>query len=193
MDENKKIIYRELQERFVKICWTQKIQEVQASLYFKQNNRQKWYMAIANAITSTSAFVTLVTSSLNSINAQWFLPAITSLIAVISSIITLRFKDGILEDKAFACKQYAAKCRNIRNHYESLMSDTKAGRYTIDELCLQRDKMTEIEDALFLGEIAPHTTSKALKLAKESLIKNKETKTEDYEIEAIVSSHLQEL
>lgn len=38
MEDNIKIIYREIEERFVKICWTQKIQEVQANLYFKLYN-----------------------------------------------------------------------------------------------------------------------------------------------------------
>lgn len=192
MDDNIKIIYRELEERFVKICWSHKVQEVQANLYLKSSSSQKWFIAIVNGFTTTSAFVTLITSALNTINVGWILPAITSVTAVISSIITFRFREGILEEKALACKQYAAKCRNIRNLYEALIADAKAGRYTFEELCLQRDKMTEKEDALFLGEIAPHTTSRAVKKAKESLIKNKETITEESEIKSIVPYYLQE-
>ena len=33
MDNSIKTIYRELEDRYVKICWTHKIQEVQAGLY----------------------------------------------------------------------------------------------------------------------------------------------------------------
>lgn len=193
MDDSIKIIYRELEDRYVKICWTHKVQEIQAGLHLKDNNRQKWCMAMFNGVTTTSAFVTVVTSALKAVDAEWIWPAITSIIAVISSIITLRFKDGVLEDKALACKQYAAKCRNIRNMYEAILADAKAGRFTIDELCSKRDKMTEIEDALFSGEIAPHTTSEAVSIAEKSLIQDKDTQTEECEIKAIIPSHLQEL
>lgn len=193
MEYNIKIIYRELEERCVKICWTHKIQEAQADIYLEKNNNQKWCMAIFNGITTTSAFVTVVTSALKSVNTEWVWPAITSLIAVISSIITIRFKDGVLEDKALACKQYAAKCRNIRNMYIAILADAKAGRFTIDELCSKRDMMTEIENSLFSGEIAPHTTPKAVDIARKSLIQNKDTQTEEHEIKAIIPAHLQEL
>lgn len=193
MDEIFKPVYRELEDRFVKISWTHKVQEIQAGLYQKQSNCQKWWMAVANGITTTSAFVTVVTSAMKSIDGGWVWPAITSIIAVISSIITFRFKDGVLDDKAIVCKQYAAKCRNIRNMYESILADTKAGRYSIEELYMKRDEMTETEDSLFSGEIAPHTSSEAVKLARKSLIIDKDTQTEDHEIKAIVPTHLQEL
>ena len=150
-------------------------------------------MALANSITSTVAFSTVVANGFKLVGAEWIWPAITSVIAVISSIITLRFKDGVLEDKALFCKQYAAKCRNIRNMYEAILADAKASRYTIDQLCSKRDELAELENALFSGEIAPHTTPKAIELAKESLIQNRDTQTEDHEIKAIVPTHLQEL
>ena len=193
MDWDVKIIYRELEDRYVKICWTQKAQEIQAGLYLKKSNHQKWWMALANSITSTVAFSTVVANGFKLVGAEWIWPAITSVIAVISSIITLRFKDGVLEDKALFCKQYAAKCRNIRNMYEAILADAKASRYTIDQLCSKRDELAELENALFSGEIAPHTTPKAIELAKESLIQNRDTQTEDHEIKAIVPTHLQEL
>jgi hypothetical protein len=193
MDNNIKIIYRELEDRFVKICWSHKVQEIQAGLYLKKSNKQKWYMAIANGITTTAAFATAVTNGCKLVGAEWVGPAITSVIGVFSSIITLRFKDGVLEDKALACKQYAAKYRNIRNKYEAILADAKAGRYTIDQLCSKRDEVAELEDALFSGEIAPHTTPKAVELAKKSLIQDRDTQTEEHEIKAIVPTHLQEL
>lgn len=193
MDNNTKIIYRGLEDRFVKICWHHKVQEIQADLYLKKSNHQKWCMAVANSITTTTAFTTVVANGFKLVGAEWVWPAITAVIAAFSSIITLRFKDGVLEDKALTCKQYAAKCRNIRNMYEAVLADAKAGRYTIDKLCSKRDEIAELEDALFSGEIAPHTTSEAVKLAEKSLIQSRETQTEEREIKAIVPTHLQEL
>lgn len=193
MDENIKPIYRELQDRYVKIAWTHKIQEIQAGLYLKKSSCNKWWMAIANGVTTTTAFVTVVTSALKAVDAAWLWPAITSVIAVVSSIITLRYKDGVLDDKAMACKQYAAKCRNIRNKYEALLTDTFANRYNLDELCEKRDALTAEENDLFAGEIAPHTSKEAVALAKKALLENKDSQTEAHEIKAIVPTHLQEV
>lgn len=193
MEEKYFHIYRQVEDRYVKISWTHKIQEIQAGLYIKKSNSQKWWMAIANGVTTTSAFVSVVTNALEVMDTSWVWPAITSLIAVISSIITLRFKDGVLESKASACKQYAAKCRHIRNMYESLLADIKSGCCEFDEMCKKRDIMTEQENALFTGETAPHTTPKAVELARKSLLENKDSLTEQHEIKSIVPEHLQEL
>lgn len=193
MEEQYYHIYREIEDRFVKISWTHKVQEIQAGLYLQRSNCQKWWMAIANGLTTTSAFVSVVTNALESVNVSWLWPAITSTIAVVSSIITLRFKDGVLDNKAMACKQYAAKCRHIRNMYESLLVDAKSGRYNLDELCKQRDNMSEAENVLFAGNIAPHTTQKAVDLARKSLLDYKDSLTEQHEIESIVPVYLQQL
>lgn len=187
-------IYKEIQTRFVKIAWCHKIQEVQAGLYIKISNRNKWWMAIINGITTTSAFGTVATSALEAIEASWVMPAITSVLAVISTIITFRYKDGILDDKATACKQYAAKCRDIRNQYESLLTDIQSGRLSdVETISRKRDLMNETENELFTGEIAPHTTKKAVSIATKALKENQDTLTTDEEIKSIVPLHLQEL
>lgn len=193
MDDKLFPIYKEIEDRLVKISWTHKVQEIQAGLHLKRSSCHKWWMAITNSITTTTAFVTVITSALKACDAAWVWPAITSLIAVVSTIITLRFKDGLLDDKAMACKQYAAKCRDIRNRYEAILADAKAGRYNIETLCAKRDEMTDIENNLFAGETAPHTTAKAVALAKKALLEDKDSLTEDREIKAIVPRHLQEI
>lgn len=194
MNDNYKPIYRELEDRYVKIAWTHKIQEIQAGLYLKSSNCNKWCMAISNGIATTTAFITVVTSALKSIEAEWIMPTITSVLAVISTILTLRYKDGSLDDKAIACKQYAAKCRDLRNRYENLLTDIKTGRITdIETISKKREDMTEYENQLFSGEIAPHTSVEAVKLANKALKENKESLTEDEEIKCIIPSQLQEV
>lgn len=193
MEKELYYVYREIEDRFVKICWTHKAQEIQAGLYLEKSNSQKWWMAITNGVTTTSAFVSVVTNALDAANAAWLWPAITAVIAVIASIITLRYKDGVLDDKANACKQYAAKCRHIRNMYESLLADVKSGSCDINELRERRDNIEGEENALFAGDIAPHTTEKAVLLARKSLLDNKDTLTEEHEIKSIVPMHLQEI
>lgn len=194
MDEKIKPIYKEIEDRFVKIAWTHKIQEVQAGLYLKKSSCNKWCMAISNGVATSTAFVTVVTSALECIDAEWMMPAITSVLAVISTILTLRYKDGTLEDNAVVCKQYAAKCRNLRNKYEALLTDIKTGRFSdIESISLKRDLMTEIENELFAGDIAPHTSEEAVAIAKKALLENEDSLTSETEIKAIVPQHLQEL
>lgn len=194
MQESLQPIYREIQDRLVKIAWTHKIQEIQAGLYVEESNCNKWLMAIVNALTTTSAFVTVVTNALKAIDAAWIMPALTSLLAVVSTIITLRYKDDVLEDKAMMCKQYAAKCRHMRNQYEALLTDIKTGRLLdVETISLKRDLMTELENELFAGELAPHTTKKAVTKATRALKINQESLTTEEEIKAIVPQHLQEV
>lgn len=193
MDDKIFPVYKEIEDRLVKISWTHKVQEIQAGLHLKRSSCHKWWMAITNGVTTTTAFVTVITSALDAVNAAWVWPAITSLLAVISTIITLRFKDGLLDDKAMACKQYAAKCRDIRNRYEAILADVKAGRYNVETLSVKRGEMTDIENSLFAVEIAPHTSDKAVALARKALLEDKDSLTEDREIKAIVPTHLQEL
>ncbi|MCQ2294043.1 MAG: SLATT domain-containing protein [Bacteroidales bacterium] len=194
MDENIKSIYIEIEERYVKIAWTHKIQEIQAGLYLKKSNCNKWCMAIFNGVTTTTAFVTVVTSLLESIDADWVMPVLTSVLAVISTILTLRYKDSVLDESASACKQYAAKCRNLRNKYEALLTDIMTGRFVnVEVISSKRDLMTEVENELFAGDIAPHTTEKAVAIAKKALLENGDSLTTESEIKAIVPQHLQVL
>lgn len=194
MQESLQPIYKEIQDRFVKIAWTHKIQEIQGVLYVSKSNCNKWIMAVINGITTTSAFVTVATNALKAIDAAWIMPAITSVLAVISTIITLRYKDGILDAKAMACKQYAAKCRHMRNQYEALLTDMKTGRLSDIEIISQRrDLMTDFENELFAGEIAPHTTKEAVEKASIALKTNQESLTTKEEIRSIVPQHLQEI
>lgn len=192
MYESIKPIYREIEDRFVKIAWTHKIQEIQAGLYLKQSNCNKWWVAISNGIATTTAFATVITSALEMIDAEWVMPLVTSMLAVISTILTLRYKDGTLDDKALACKQYAAKCRNLRNSYEALLTDIKTGRLSdIEAISQKRDLMSELENELFAGDIAPHTTNKAVDLADKALKGRKESLTSEEEIRSIVPEQLQ--
>lgn len=194
MDEKIEPIYREIEDRLVKIAWTHKTQEIQAGLYLKQSCCNKWWMAVSNGVATTTAFATIVTSALKSLDAEWIMPTITSLLAMISTILTLRYKDGLLEDKAIACKQYAAKCRNLRNGYEALLTDIMTGRLNdIEVISQKRDLMTNLENDLFAGEIAPHTTSEAVDLANKALKDKKESLTSIEEIKSIIPEQLQHI
>lgn len=192
MNEQYYEIYKELEIRYVKIAWTHKIQEIQADLYFKRSSMNKWVMAIASAVTTTSAFATVIMSLCG--KNEWIGPLITSLLSVVSATITFRYKDGTLDNKADECKKYAAKCHDIRNQYESLLTDVMSGRYSdLESICEKRDDLTKLENDLFSGEVAPHTTKEAVTLAEKALKDKEESLTTDEEIMKIVPKHLQKI
>lgn len=194
MNEQIKTIYRVLEERYVKVAWTHKIQECQAGLHLKEENCNRKCMAWLNALTATSAVVTLIWNLIPSIkdHCPWVPVVITAVLSICSSYLTFRYKDQTFGTKAAANKQYAAKCHDMRNKYESLLSDVFSGRLsTLEDVCIKRDELAEEENKLYSSEVVPYTTHEAVKMARKALMVDRDTQTEDSEIRAIVPQHLQ--
>ena len=161
----------------------------------EENKNRKW-MAAINAITTTAAVITLfynVTPWFKD-NAPGIPVVITVGFAVWSSYLTFRYKDQTFATKAAANKQYAAKCHDMRNKYESLLADVYSGRLaTLEEICAKRNELENEENILYSSEIVPHTTPEAVDMARKALMVNRDSQTEDNEIRAIVPQHLQVL
>ena len=188
MTEEIKIQYRLLEERFVKVAWTHKIHEKQADLYISKLGRNKTLLAFTTSFTTTSAVAILFAK----FELDWIIDILTALFAVISTYLTLRYKDNVLEEKANANKQYAAKCLSLRNAYESLMADIKSERITdMATITEKRDKLEQRAIELSECELQPSVTSNAVDLAGKALKEKKETQTSDEEIRAIVPINLQ--
>ena len=196
MNDQIRTVYRVLEERYVKVAWTHKIQECQAGIHLAKENKNRKRMAAINAITTTAAVITLfynVTPWFKD-NAPWIPVVITAGFAVWSSYLTFRYKDQTFATKAAANKQYAAKCHDMRNKYESLLADVYSGRLaTLDEICAKRDELENEENILYSSEVVPHTTPEAVDMARKALMVNRDSQTEDNEIRAIVPQHLQVL
>ena len=196
MNDQIRTVYRVLEERYVKVAWTHKIQECQAGIHLAKENKNRKRMAAINAITTTAAVITLfynVTPWFKD-NAPWIPVVITAGFAVWSSYLTFRYKDQTFATKAAANKQYAAKCHDMRNKYESLLADVYSGRLaTLDEICAKRDELENEENILYSSETVPHTTPEAVDMARKALMVNRDSQTEDNEIRAIVPQHLQVL
>lgn len=188
MDKSLEIQYKLIVDRFVKMAWTHKIQEEQADLYIKEANCLKKWAAIISALTTTSA----VTAIFSLCDVEWIIPTITAILAAISAFLTFRYKDKNLEEKALENKKYAAKCRHLRNKYEALLTDIKSESISdIREIVSRRESLEEKENDLFCGEVAPHTTPKAVELASKALKVNRDSQTSDEEIVAILPTQLQ--
>lgn len=191
MDEAVKTQYKLLIDRFGKMIWTHKIQEKQADIYMRKSKWLKTKMAFWTVLTTTSAIMVAINQILQVLNCEWAGNIITALFAGISSYYVLRYKDESYESKAKENKNYAAKCRRIRNEYESLLTDIKSERVTnLDEIARRRDILEKDEDTLFSGEIAPHTSLEAYKEAEKALKQNKEAISEQDELASIIPENL---
>lgn len=196
MNDQIRTVYRVLEERYVKVAWTHKIQECQAGIHLAEENKNRKWMAAINAITTTAAVITLfynITPWFKD-NAPWIPVVITAGFAVWSSYLTFRYKDQTFATKAASNKQYAAKCHDMRNKYESLLADVYSGKLaTLDDICAKRDELENEENILYSSETAPHTTPEAVDMARKALMVSRDSQTEDNEIRAIVPQHLQVL
>lgn len=60
MDDSTKVLSRVLQERFVKVIWTHKIQFCQATIYRKKNKCHNTVLAVLSVSVSASAITNVL-------------------------------------------------------------------------------------------------------------------------------------
>jgi len=193
METSTKILYRNIEVRYTKVTWTHKIQEKQADIYIQKSKCIKkltcWLTVITagGALASLSSFIPVFSLCGIAINIPVIL---TTVLPIILSYLTLRYGDGVLDTKAKDNRQYAAKVHNLRNLYESLMYEIKANRLSDDDIVHRRNDLEKQENLVY-SEEAPYTSKKANGLAEKALKIDKESTTEEEEIEAIVPKDLQ--
>lgn len=103
MNEQTRIIYRILEERYVKIAWTHKIQECQSEIHLEEFIKQRNQMGLAAALTSSTAIISLIAKCASFIDNKYILlliPIITAGLSAWSTYLTFRFKDRVLEKKS---------------------------------------------------------------------------------------------
>lgn len=193
MEASTEILYRNIKVRYTKVTWTHKMQEKQADIYIQKSKCIKKLTCWLTVITAGGALASLasVISAFNVWGITINIPVIlTTVLPVVLSYLTLRYGDGLLDAKAKENRQYAAKVHNLRNMYESLMYEIKANRLNDEDIVSRRNDL-ENQEHLVYSEEAPYTSKKAYRLAEKALKIDKESTTEDDEIEAIVPKDLQ--
>ena len=185
MEESTKIIYRELQERFVKVIWTHKIHLCQAEINRKKNKRQNTWLCLLSVLVSASAIINIF---------KW-LPdeVIIPTLAVFSlalTFFTILFKTDNLAKAVADNERFAATIRNLRNCYACLLSDIKAGVLSKNQIIEQRKALENDENLIYSG-IVPYTSSEAVELAQKALKTKQDSTTTDEEIALLISQNLQ--
>ena len=184
MDDSTKVLYRVLQERYVKVIWTHKIQLCQAAIYRKKNKCHNTVLAILSVLVSASAITNVL---------KWLPEGImVSMLAILSlalTFFTVLYKAENLGKAAAENEHFAAIMHDLRNRYEGLLSDIKAGMLTKEKIIAKRDALEHEENLIYSG-IVPSTSSEAVKAAETALKTNQDSTTTDEEISLLVSNNL---
>ena len=178
MEDKTIILHQQIAGRLDKVIWTHKIHEEQADIYMKNSRRY----GIAKQILSSANSVGIITILCGLVQNDLWIQIITAITSISTSFVIWKSESCKFESKAEENKQYAAKCHHLRNLYESLMTDIRAGLASIADIVARREKLEQAENLLYM-QIAPHTTSKAVNRASAALNKRKESTTTSEELE----------
>lgn len=189
MEKDTDILYKCIEERGRKVVWTHKIHEKQADIYVCRERRIKIWLIILSAVVMGGTLIKTLDlfNTLPTINniLQWGIV----LLSLGLSFLTLYHKDTNLERLAQENKNKALQVHDLRNKYEALLTDIRAGLLTNKEIIEQRDKLAEIENIIYKD--SPYTSPQAVKKAKKALHQDKESTTEEGEQECLLPSYLQ--
>lgn len=185
MDEATKVLYREIQERYVKVIWTHKIQLCQAELYKKKNKCHNTVLAILSVLVSAAA----ITNVLRWLPDNLMVP-ILAILSLALTFFTVLYKSEDLGKFAVENEHFAANMHDLRNRYESFLSDIKAETLTKQKIIQKRDELEHEEDLIYSG-LVPYTSKDAVEMAEIALKIKQESTTTEKEIELMVSKTLQ--
>lgn len=184
MENSTKVLYREIEERFVKVIWTHKIHLCQASIHIKNNKCHNVVLAILSVLVSAAAIINVL---------KWLPEGIMiPVLAVLSltlTFFTVIYKSENLGKAATDNEHFAATMHDLRNRYAGLLSDIKAGLLNNQQIVEQRRALEHEENLIYSG-IVPSTSAKALKVAEKALKTNQDSTTTDEEISLLVSENL---
>ena len=185
MEEQTKILYRLIQERYAKVIWTHKIQLCQAAIHYKKNKCRNRTLAFLSCAVSAAA----ITNVLKWLSEDVMVPVL-AVLTLILTFFTIMYKSDNLVKAASENEHFAATMHDLRNRYESLLTDIKSGQLTKEQIVARRDALEHEEDLLYSG-IVPATSREAIDAASKELKINQDSTTSDKEIELLVSPNLQ--
>lgn len=185
MEESTKILYRELQDRYVKVIWTHKIQLCQAAIHIHNNRCHNTLLAVLSCLVSLSA----ITNVLKWLPDKFMIPVL-AILSLILTYFTIKYKSENLGKAASENEHFAATMHDLRNRYAGLLSEIKAGMLTNQQIMQERKKLEHQENLIYSG-IVPFTSKKAVTNAEKALKHNQDSTTTAEEIEILVSSNLQ--
>lgn len=185
MDDQIKIIYREILERYTKVIWTHKIHLCQTDIYLRNKKLQNIVLSVLSVIVSASA----ITNIFKWLPEDIIVP-LMALASLTLTYFTVKYKAENLEKKASENERFAAIMHDLRNQYSALLSDIKGGLCSKEKMSEKRTQLEKMENIIYSG-IVPYTSKEAVDEATKALKIKQESTTTNEEIKQIISDNLQ--
>lgn len=185
MTNEEKILEGQLRECYGRVVYTHKTHEKHADALIKKNSCIKWGQIILSAIIAGGVITMLFEFCPEYKKLAEVIVAIISTILLVLNSYTKDYDLGVIAQKH---RQVAAEIWLIREKYLTLLTALHMKQQSLDEICLQRDKLLEDLHSIYSG--APSTNFKAYKKAQDAL-KNMEDMTfSDEEIDKFLPKEL---
>lgn len=185
MNDSTKVLYRELQERLVKVIWTHKIHLCQATIHIKRSKCHNITLAILSVLVSAAA----ITNVLKWLPESLMVPVL-AVLSLALTFFTVLYKVEDLGRSASENIRFAATMHDLRNRYAGFLADIKAGLMTDHEIREKREILRHEENLIYSG-VVPYTSQDAVNAAEEALKSRQDSTTTEEEIHLLLSDNLQ--
>ncbi len=180
------ILYQQIEDRYCKMVWNHTLQLKESDRLERKSKKLKLWKQILSAVSSAGIIAVLFTS----FGLEMWLELATAMFTVTTMVVTWLCDNGALDADVVKARSLAAECHNMRNKYESLLTDIKSSSIEIDEVRSQRSVLEAAENELLKKEFLS-VSPKAMQMAEEALKVKREAQTSEEERKAIIPEHLQ--
>jgi hypothetical protein len=175
------VLEGQLRECYGRACYSHKVHEKCADIYFGRLRRLKLWQIGLSAVSTGGLIVTLFGDT-----------PISTLIAAIASTILLAVntytKEHDLGELAQKHTNAAGELWGIRESYLSLLTDLATGVLALEDARARRDQLQEALQAVY--QAAPRTMPEAYSAAQAALKVKEELTFSDAEIDALLPAKL---
>lgn len=171
------IVAAQIRELYARVVVVHKTQEKCADHLNRKNRALKQWQIILSAVTTTGILVTVFGESS-------IVGACTALVSTIHFGLNTYFKNYNLGKLAQEHAQCATTIWNIREDYLTLLTDIKSGRYTLDELTVERDRLQKVLFEAY--KRMPRSLTKAYREALDALTSIESITFSDSEIDGFL-------
>lgn len=185
-DESRDLVLGQVREIYGRIAYTHKTHEVQADVFEAKSRKHRLVKFILVAAGSGTFLASLAGIFLD---PKWA--------SLVTSFVALLVAGASLADRTFRYgeemqqhRDTAARLRDIRESYLSLIVDLKASTISIDAAMQRRDALQKASDAVLRD--APRTTPSAYETAQERLQEREDLTFTSQEIDLLLPEKLRE-
>lgn len=187
MTNEERILEGQLRECYGRVVYTHKTHEKCADILLEKNADIKRWQIILSAIIACGV-ITMLFEFCQLAEYKKIADFVVAIISTILLVLNSYTKDYDLGTIAQKHRQAAAEIWLIREKYLTLLIALRMKQLSVDEICVQRDKL--LEDLHSIYSVAPSTNFEAYQKAQNAL-KNMEDMTfSDDEIDKLLQKEL---